>query len=125
MERVEYYNLPQLNNLYLEDSFVLDIKAEDNYIEFLLEVVLAEDHPLYCSPSPKEQYCYKKAKICFSNAQKIIWIEKTNLSYVDANNEIDFGNIDQFYQCKNHFYLCGDWGKVKIIESLLSVIFLD
>ena len=62
--------------MYLEDSFVLNIKAEVNYVEFLLEVVLTENHPLYVPPSSQERYCYKKAKLRFSNAKQITWIKK-------------------------------------------------
>ena len=124
MKETQYYDLPELNHLYLEDSWVLDIKEENNYVEFLIEAVLTEEHPLYRTPFPQEQYYYQKVKICFSNARKIIWIEKTNVSYRDIDGEIDRGNIDALYQHGNYFYLEGDWGKLKIVESSISVDFL-
>ena len=55
----------------------------------MLEVVLTENYPSYAPPSFQEQYCYKKAKLRFSNAKQIKWIEKTNVFFTDANNEID------------------------------------
>ncbi|MEM8674872.1 MAG: hypothetical protein AAGF83_13510 [Cyanobacteria bacterium P01_G01_bin.67] len=120
-----YYELPGLNNLYLEDSYVLNINEKNNYIEFLIEAVLIEEHPLHHPPSPQEQYCYQKAKICFFNTRQIIWLEKTNVSYKDPDNEIDHGNIDVFYQFDNYFYLEGDWSQLKIVESLMSVEILN
>ncbi len=121
MANKPYYTFSQFNNLYLEDSFVLNIKAETNYVEFLLEVVLTENHPLYLPPCNQEQYCYKKAKLRFFNATEITWIEKTNVFFTDANNEIDYGNIDEFFKEENYFYLSGDWGKLRIVEPLISL----
>ena len=120
MTKKQYYTFPQFKNLYLEDSFVLNIKAEANYVEFLLEVVLTENHPLYVPPSSQEQYCYKKAKLRFYNAKQIKWIEKTNVFFTDANNEIDYGNIDEFFKEENYFYLSGDWGELAIVEPSIS-----
>ena len=86
----------------------------------MLEVVLTENHPSYVPPSSQEQYCYKKAKLSFSNAKKITWIEKSNVFFTDANNEIDYGNIDEFFKEENYFYLSGDWGELAIIEPSIS-----
>jgi len=114
MKKIPYYELPKLRDLYLEDSYVLEIQQYDKYIDFFLEAVLTEEHPLYKSPLPNEQYCYKNIKLRFSNFDKAKWIEKTNVSNIDINGEIDIGNIDCFYQSDNYFYLEGEWGKLKI-----------
>ena len=57
MKKTQYYDLPELKHLYLEDSFVLDIKEENNYVEFLIEAVLSEEHPLYKTPL-KSKYAF-------------------------------------------------------------------
>ena len=125
MVRVPYYNIPQLSYIYLEDSFVLNIRTEANYVELLLELVLTENHPLYQSPLPNEQYFYKKARLIFSEAQQVELTEKINTKYIDANNELDLGNINDFYQYKNYFYLYGDWRELKVRGATLKIEFLS
>ncbi|SKB11761.1 hypothetical protein PL11201_180015 [Planktothrix sp. PCC 11201] len=49
MDRLNYWQLPGLENIYLEDSYVLGIKT-DTSIEFFLEAILTENHSLYTSP---------------------------------------------------------------------------
>jgi len=39
--------------------------------------------------------------------------------YTDATGEVDYGNIDEFYLADEHYYLSGDWGKLKIKSSPL------
>ena len=36
------------------------------------------------------------------------------IPYLDANNEIDFGNIDEFFYEDEFYNLSGDWGTLKI-----------
>lgn len=125
MERKNYSSLSQFENVYLEDSFVISIKTEENQAEFMIEAVLHEKHPLYSPPSAQEQYCYKLAKISFSNAKKVTWIEKKNSFFIDANNEVDYGNIDNFFYIGDHFYLSGDWGSLEIVKPLISFEFIN
>lgn len=120
-----YWKFPSLENLYFEDSFVLEINSDPTKVEFLVETVLKENHPNYSPPKPREQYCYKNLNLLFSDAKEIIWIERSKNFYTDANNEIDYGNIDVFYQKQNYFYLYGDWGEVKIFDSSLSLKYLQ
>ena len=121
MKKIFYYDLPKLKNLYLEDSYIIDIKQGDKYIEFLIEAVLTEEHPLYHPPLPDEQYCYQNVKLRFLNFDKAIWIEKKDIYNIDVNKEIDQGNIDYFYKFDNYFYLEGEWGKLKILGTLTSI----
>lgn len=121
MRKIPYYELPKLGNLYFEDSYVIDIKQDEKHIKFLIEAILTPEHPLYHSPLPDEQYCYKNIKLCFSNFDKAIWIEKNDVYNIDINGEIDRGNIDCFYQYNNYFYLTGEWGKLKILGAKTSI----
>ncbi|MEM7591000.1 MAG: hypothetical protein AAF383_05690 [Cyanobacteria bacterium P01_A01_bin.83] len=121
MIKIHYYNLPKLKNLYFEDSYVIDIQQNDKYIEFLIEAVLTEHHPLDNPPLPNEQYCYKNVRLIFSGFDKAIWIEKNHTYHVDINGEIDQGNIDGFYKFNSYFYLEGEWGKIKILGAATSI----
>ena len=120
-----YYNWEIFKNIYLEDSFVLEINEVSNSFVFKVEVVLTENHPLFENPKFGEKYCYKDAFILFSNPTLIRWDLK-NLGFVssDANNESDLGNIDVFYKDENGYYLEGDWGKVLIKSDEVSISYL-
>ncbi len=112
--RLDYFNFPGFENIYLEDSYVLEIKTNSTSVEILLEAVLTEQHSLYTNPNSNEQYCYKKIVIHFPDAESVIWIDRKMISYTDANGEIDFGNIDEFYLENDFYRLSGDWGELKI-----------
>ena len=46
-----------------------------------------------------------------------IYMEKSMKPYTDATGTVDYGNIDEFYLIEEHYYLSGDWGKLKITSS--------
>src|SRR5882672_6810127 len=117
MERVPYYQLRGLEHVYLEDSYVLDIQISPSCIEFSLLLVLTEQHPLYSPPPPDEQYCYRKAVLRFPNVERVEWLEKSLRPYTDATGTVDYGNIDEFLMEGEHYYISGDWGKLKIKSS--------
>ena len=74
MERVPYYQLKGLEHVYLEDSYVLDIRTDFQSVEFSLSVVLTEQHPLYLPALPGEQYCYRSGILRFRNVERAEWI---------------------------------------------------
>lgn len=117
MERIPYYQLEGLENVYLEDSYVLDIRTDPTSVEFSLCVVLTERHPLYRSPLPGEQYCYRRGLLRFRNVERIEWLEKSMMPSTDATGAVDYGNIDEFYLTDRHYYLSGDWGRLEIKSS--------
>ena len=73
-EQKQYYQFTQFAHIYLEDSYVLEIKTYANCVEFLLELVLTEGHSLYQKPLSDLQHCYRKARIIFQNCKNINWI---------------------------------------------------
>ena len=117
MRQQEYWQLSGLEHVYLEDSYVLDVREERSSLEFLLELVLTEDHPDYTSPEPGEQYCYRKAQLVFPNVQDVRWLEKTATPYRDATGSIDYGNIDALTAEQGHYRIEGDWGVVEVESS--------
>jgi hypothetical protein len=114
---VPYYQLEGLEHVYLEDSYVLDIKIERSSVEFSLCVVLTEHHPLYASPAAGEQYCYRKGLLRFPNVEHVEWNERSMRPSTDATGAVDYGNIDEFYVIDEHYYLSGDWGRLEIMSS--------
>ena len=122
-EAVRYHQCCEaLANLYLEDSYVLDISEEDNSIRFDMEFVLTEKHKLYHPPKEKEQYCYKRGQLEFlSTSSSTILQLSNNLPSIDANGEKDIGNIDYFVGLNDKYFLEGDWGSLDVVCENVSV----
>lgn len=125
MKNIQYYELPELEQVYLEDSFVLGIDTTNSALIFEMEIVLRESHPLYYKPLPDEQYCYCRAALKFSKIERIEWVRKDTTPSIDAAGEIDYGNIDVFFVEDKKHYLRGDWGEVNIYASELSLTIHD
>lgn len=116
-----YYELPNFENIFLEDSYVLDLLITPVKLTIDLEVVLTENHFLYRKPLPSEQYCCRKAKITFLNVEFVSWKEKIKQPYKDALGEIDYGNIDSFIFVDNTYKISGDIGELEIISDVPSL----
>jgi hypothetical protein len=120
---VSYSKLPGLENVYLEDSFVLAIGESSDNLTFDLDAVLTPEHPSYAPPRPDEQYCYRRAKLRFSTT-KVNWLARSRTRFRDAAGEEDMGNIDIFTADGDHYHLEGDWGTVEIESSRLPEFLL-
>ena len=102
-------------HVYLPDSWVLAVDPGMNSVSFLLEAVLTADHPAYYwPPRPGEQYPY--ALLRWTLRGEVHWNEGPNLDRpaTDANGEIDFGNIDAWWQEGDVEHLSGEWGDVTV-----------
>jgi len=119
----EYFNIEVLKNIYLEDSYVLEIIEQSDKILFKVDFVLCESHPYYKTPQINERYCYRHGEIIFSEIVEIRWIEKNTENYsYDANNLKDLGNIDSFFYEGNKFFLEGSWGEVIIKSDTIQLV---
>lgn len=101
-------------SVYLEDSFVMGIMEDDNYLEIIVDFVLKNNNP-YFNTHDTNWRQYKIGKIMFSDCSKISWTEKFLIpipSNIDKPE--DFGNIDIFTFRDNIYYVSGEWGKVQI-----------
>jgi hypothetical protein len=117
MDQVPYQAFAGLENVYLEDSYVLDIRIKQQVVELFLLVVLTEQHAFYATPPATEQYCYRKALLQFTNVGRVTWIMKSLVQNTDAAGTVDYGNIDEFFWDGECFNLSGDWGKLEIKSS--------
>lgn len=114
MSREWYYEIPGLEHIYLEDSYVTDIVEDGDNLHFALDLILTEQHAKYEPPEVDETYCYRQAMLDFPAAKQITWLERHFIPFTDANNEQDFGNIDVFYRESDTYHLEGDWGVVEV-----------
>src|ERR1035437_1098753 len=119
----EYFNIEVLKNIYLEDSYVLEIIEQSDKILFQVDFVLCESHPYYKTPQINERYCYCHGEIVFSEIVEIHWVEKNTENYsYDANNLKDLGNIDSFFYEGNKYFLEGSWGEVIIKSNTIQLV---
>jgi hypothetical protein len=110
-----YDELPGLEHLYLEDSWVLAVEETAHELRFVVEAVLTETHAHWRPPRPGEQYCYHRVELVFSRPRSVEWLKRMEgPPAVDASGEVDFGNIDAFRWDASVFELEGDWGAVRV-----------
>lgn len=117
MERLNYWQLPGFENIYLEDSYVLSINANTISIQILLEAVLTENHPLYTPALSGEQYCYRQMTVYFPHPQTYDWFLKKISAIADPDGSLDYGNIDDFFMADDKYYLRGEWGELTIVSD--------
>ena len=114
-----------LRNVYLEDSYVLNIIEEADSVAFEMEFVLTEGHSLYHSPKPSEQYCYRKGRLQFLSCASAELKLSNQRPSTDANGETDLGNIDTFEKVSETHVLQGCWGKLEVNCNKLEIEFDD
>jgi hypothetical protein len=116
MERLNYWQLPGFENIYLEDSYVLSINANIS-IQILLEAVLTENHPLYTPALSGEQYCYRQMTVNFPHPQTYDLVLNNISAIADPDGSVDYGNIDDFFMADDKYYLRGEWGELTIVSD--------
>lgn len=113
----QYYELASFKGIYLEDSYVLGFEETESQLVFAMEFVLTPENVLYGTAEENEQYFYRKGKLLFPGLKDVVWLDKTFRATTDAAGEIDYGNIDVCQlEDDGYFFLCGDWGRVKILS---------
>ena len=122
---MNYYGIPSLSNIYLEDSYVLSVREGEGSLVFELEAVLTENHLKYKKPQEGEVYCFRKILLCFLNVDYFEWLDRSFAAYEDASGDFDYGNIDSFVCCGGGYKLAGDWGRVAIKGGGVNVIIED
>lgn len=112
----DYWTLPGLRDVYLEDSWVRRITVEPNVLRLELEVVLRESHPLYEPPPLGSQYCYRNGTLLFEAACAVDW-RMGGPPASDASGEIDFGTLDVMQVDAGAYTLSGDVGEIRVVSA--------
>jgi hypothetical protein len=110
-----------LENVYFEDSFVLDIVARRDEVVFSLDLVLTPDHPMYRPPGAAERHCYRRAELVFGGVRELRWRNSDVPPSRDASGEIDLGNIDSLTAVGGAYELEGDWGSMRIEAATAEI----
>jgi hypothetical protein len=114
----DYTSLAGLEEIYLEDSWVLGVHVSPTAVTFDIDFVLTERHPEYRQPRVDEQHCYRRGKLVFRKASKVNWVDRGHPPATDANGEIDYGNIDTFVYEGPEYSLTGGWGAMDLVAAV-------
>lgn len=121
---LKYWELPGLEHVYLEDSWVIQIMATPGTLQVDCEFVLTEDHTGYQPPRAGEMYCYARGALIFKNVVSLVWEQQGMPPALDAAGETDFGGIDAFSLDQGGFLLEGDFGNIRLSnDDTVSVIY--
>ena len=111
----DYLMIPGFENVYLENGWVLDVRAEPCRLMLDVEIVLLESHLAYSEPVAGEQYCYLRGSIRFERVSELNWSgQGISVPAVDASGERDFGSIDEFTVGDGAYVLEGDFGRIEV-----------
>lgn len=109
-----YYELPGLEQIYLEDSFVLGAEILPGTVKVQLDVVLREGHPSYVAPGADEQYCFRKGVLRLEEVRDVTWRMPTGAPAVDASGDTDYGGIDSYEVDGSVHRIMGEIGELTV-----------
>ena len=94
------YNIhPSLNQIYTEESYLIDIVEENSTIIFIIDAAIMPASPYYIAPEKEVAHCYKVVKLIFKGVNKHQWITPFKREKIlSADSLSDYGAIDLF-QC--------------------------
>lgn len=115
---IPYTALTNLAEVYLEDSYVLDIIETDSSVSFALDAVLTKRSSHYSPRHLGEQYCYATGQLTFVDVNSVNWITRSLQAAKDPDGTIDYGNIDTLAANEDTYALAGDWGYVRITAAI-------
>ena len=115
---MKYQELDGFADVYLEDSFVLEIRATPGHLTFEVELVLTPRHPSYHPPAPGEQACYARATIQFPQVRELVWSGQGTPPAVDASGSKDYGGFDALFWNGSAFHVEGDWGVIDVSSAV-------
>lgn len=109
-----YIELPELGEILLEESYVLDIDCHPGSITFQMDFVLTERHAAYHAPKPNEQFCYRRGRLHLEKVTRSLWTGQGAPPGSDLTGELDWGNIDSLLWDDGEFTLEGTWGQMEV-----------
>jgi hypothetical protein len=118
---LNYEELPGLEHVCLEDSFVREVAQDGGTLRFVLTAALLRGHPYYTNPRSNERHCFRPATLTFREAQ-VKWRARSNARFVDSEGAVDLGNIDTFVApAEGGYHIEGDFGVLDIVRARAPV----
>jgi hypothetical protein len=115
-----YTSISGLEEVVLEDSYVLDVTVKPRLVIFDLDVVLTDLHPRYTAHDGAFA-CFLLGRLQFFNARNVTWLEQDIEPSTDRSGQKDYGNIDFFTWEGTTFILEGSWGKMNVVASKVAL----
>lgn len=116
---------PQLDQVYLEDSWVVFVLEVPGCLLFDLDAVMTERHPGYRGPLPGERYDYRRLLLEVAGT-RVEHEPSDDPPGSDAAGHLDHGNIDAWYvDDEGWSHLEGSWGTARVLAAVPVLRFLD
>lgn len=111
---IPYHELAGLEQVYLEDSFVLGVEVLPGIVKIQLDVVLREGHPDYAAPEAGEEYCFRRGILNLEEVSEVTWRMPEGRPAVDASGETDYGGIDSYEVDGSTHRIVGEIGVLSV-----------
>jgi hypothetical protein len=119
-----YTGIDGLQDIVLEESYVLGITATPGSVVFTMDFVLTRDHPLFQPFNPVETYeCFRRGQLRFQGVKSLQYSDQIAQATQDPDGELDWGHID-YFEWKPGCYRLeaeGDWGIMEITGDNIHV----
>ncbi len=116
-----YTDIKGLQDIVLEESYVLAITATPGELVFAVDFVLTPDHPLYQPKRPEEFACFRRGEFRIQAVTSLQWTEQGTPPARDATGELDYDHIDSFEWNPGCYRLEGEWGFMAVTGGDVQV----
>ncbi len=120
-----YTDIEGLQDIVLEESYVLAITATPGEVVFKVDFVLAPDHPRYQPKRPDEFACFRRGELRFQAVKILYWTGQGRPPSKDPDGEIDYDHIENFEWEPSCYQLHGDWGYMEVTGGDVQVTIDD
>jgi hypothetical protein len=112
-------NIPA--EILFEGSYVLKLEIAPYSLTLIMDFELLPEHPAYSSPRNGERACFRQGTLKVVKFTKLTWSTSGLAPAIDANQEIDWGCLDEFFAANGGWHLAGDWGAIDIEGGALEI----
>jgi hypothetical protein len=120
-----YTALKGLEDIVLEESYVLAITATPSQVVFKVDFVLTTEHPRYQPNRPGEYECFRRGELRFQDIKILYWTGQGRPPAQDATGELDYGHIETFEWEPACYQFLGDWGYMQVTGGTVQVTIDD
>ncbi|MEU5596570.1 hypothetical protein [Streptomyces sp. NPDC020298] len=117
----DYRKVSWLAVYHLEESYVLDIQASPGLLAVEADLALHVDHPQHRPALPGERHCYLRGTLQFSQVVDLHWVDQGAPPAKDASGELDYGTVDSLEVDGDLYIMTGDFGRISVTASKLSI----
>jgi len=113
--------LQTLDQVYLEDSYLLGLVAEGRQLQFRILFALTGEHPSYQPPLPHEQHCYRRGDVI---ADDVTILSQRGGAWPhigsDPDGTFDFGSVE-FRAMDGGYLFVSEWLELEFKATSLRI----